>query len=394
MMKKRITAIILMLSLLNVFLFCGCVSSKKKAESETQKNESESHSELNNSEENTSDISETEALKNDKPQSDDKKTTENNSINDITEYFPSVTESVEEMAEKLGFFDKLSNKVNEKYYENTNPAGDIEKKYTALGSHSVLSVGYKSSNEKCKRYAIWYPSDMTSGNKKYPLVVMANGTGITAPKYKEVFMHLASWGFIVVGNEDENSWSGESSAQTLDFMIALNQNKSSIFYQKIDTANIGIAGHSQGGVGAINAVTNQKNGKLYKAMFIASTTHLELSQGLGWPYEASKIQIPCFMVAGTLKVDAGDGVEGSTSVGIAPLFSLQENYKSIPQSVSKVMARRKDKDHGDMLRSADGYMTAWFMYYLKGDAEAGKAFFGKDAELFGNPNWQDVKVSK
>ena len=56
------------------------------------------------------------------------------------------------------------------------------------------------------------------------------------------------------------------------------------------------------------------------------------------------------------------------------------------------MAREVGKDHGDMLRSADGYMTAWFMYWLKDDTEAGKAFFGENAEIFTNSNWQDVKV--
>ena len=39
-----------------------------------------------------------------------------------------------------------------------------------------------------------------------------------------------------------------------------------------------------------------------------------------------------------------------------------------------------------MLCSADGYMTAWFMYYLKGETEAGKAFFGEDAEIHSNEN--------
>ena len=43
--------------------------------------------------------------------------------------------------------------------------------------------------------------------------------------------------------------------------------------------------------------------------------------------------------------------------------------------------------------SADGYMTAWFMYWLQGDEEAGKAFFGENAEIKTNENWQDVTVN-
>ena len=95
----------------------------------------------------------------------------------------------------------------------------------------------------------------------------------------------------------------------------------------------------------------------------------------------------CFMVAGTKKADAGDG----KNPGICPLVGLQEKYNTISDSVSKIIARRVDTDHGDMLPYADGYMTAWFMYHLQGDEEAGKVFFRDNAEILNNANWQDVE---
>ena len=289
---------------------------------------------------------------------------------------------------------KLAAYRNAHYYENATPAGEIEKKYTAMGPMSVESFVYETEEDKLKKIEVWFPADMKEGPIQYPLVIMANGTGIKASAYKEVFRHLASWGFIVAGNEDEWSWDGKSSSETLDYMLQSNEAADSIFYQHIDTKQIGIAGHSQGGVGAINAVTNQKNGDRYKAMWTASATHIDLAKGLGWPYDVSKVTIPYMMVAGTGIADGGDGVEGSSSVGIAPLFSLQANFDSISDDVPKVMAREKDKDHGDMLRYGDGYMTAWFMYFLKGYTDAGAAFFGENAELPKNPNWQDVRVNE
>lgn len=110
-----------------------------------------------------------------------------------------------------------------------------------------------------------------------------------------------------------------------------------MFYGKIDIENIGIAGHSQGGVGAINAVTEQSNGNIYTAIWAASTISRyhadEMNKnGDGWSCSLSNIHIPIFMVAGTKDFDAGN-------------------------------------------------MTAWFMYSLKGDTEAGKAFLGEDAFL-------------
>ena len=36
-------------------------------------------------------------------------------------------------------------------------------------------------------------------------------------------------------------------------------------------------------------------------------------------------------------------------------------------------------------------ILSWFMYWLKADNEAGNVFFGEEAEIISNSNWQDVK---
>jgi pimeloyl-ACP methyl ester carboxylesterase len=288
------------------------------------------------------------------------------------------------------------NHRNTHYYDYATPAGEVEKKYTALGSYDVSYVEFDAGNEIYNKYEIWYPTEMEASEKLYPLVVMVNGTGSTASTYKQVFQHLASWGFIVVGNGDENSRTGASSDATLEFMLTLNADRSSAFYARIDTENIGIGGHSQGGVGTLNAVTNQPNSDRYKALYIASPTSPYWGQenvfGVEWSYDASKVNIPSLMVAGTGSFDAGTALDiaASEGQGIAPLWGMTAIYNAIPETVAKVMARMAGKDHGDMMYTADGYMTAWFMYWLQDDAEAGNAFWGDDAEILTNPNWQDV----
>lgn len=240
-----------------------------------------------------------------------------------------------------------------------------------------------------KKYEIWYPTEMeTSTNTTYPLVVMVNRTGVVASKYKPIFDHLASWGFIVIGNEDESAGNGASASASLDYMLALNSDSNSKFYGKIDIDNLGIGGHSQGGLGTINAVTAQDNVNLYKVMYAASAPTLQISVDLlKAPFDVSTISIPCFMVAGTKKVDAGDGKNS----GICPLVELQEKYDYISNDVSKIIARRKNTDHGEMLPYADGYMTTWFMWWLKGDTGAKSAFFGENAKILTNDIWQDVE---
>lgn len=295
---------------------------------------------------------------------------------------------------------------NTNYYKYATPVGEIEKKYTSLGNHEVSYAEFDADDAICEKYEIWYPADIESSESAFPLVVMVNGTGVKASQYKEVMNHLASWGFIVVGNEDANSRTGQSSAEALDYILSLNGDDKSIFYGKVDVNNIGIAGHSQGGVGAINAVTEQENGHRYKALFAASATSRyhadEMNQSdSSWSCDPAKIEVPIFMVAGTNLMDAGNVNEYTSGTlsegeaqGICPLWWLNECYDSIPDSVSKVIARQVNKDHGDMLRGADAYMTAWFMYWLKGDSEAGKVFVSTEPELLTNSNYQDVKINQ
>lgn len=57
------------------------------------------------------------------------------------------------------------------------------------------------------------------------------------------------------------------------------------------------------------------------------------------------------------------------------------------------MARKKGCEQGQMLYSADGYVTAWFMWQLKSVQNAAKAFVGSDAEIKSNKLYQDVNIN-
>lgn len=259
---------------------------------------------------------------------------------------------------------------------------NLEKKYTSYGEYKVNSIEAESNEELFSKYKIWYPSELEEkSNAKYPVVLFVNSAGVTYKKYESIFEHLASWGFVVVGNDDENTASGKSSSITLDYMISLNKDKESIFYNKFDTENMGISGCSQGGVGSINAVTNFDNSNMFTSIYTASTTSLELARSFGWNYDVTKIKIPYFMVATTKESD--------TEL-VSSLTSLKKNYNNINNEKITVMGRRKDIDNQQILTHADGYMTAWFRYTLAGDKEAKKVFSN---EILNNEsNWQDVLI--
>lgn len=220
--------------------------------------------------------------------------------------------------------------------------------------------------------------------------------------YKPFLTHLSSWGFISVGNDDENTRTGASLEETIKFLIAENEKKDSIFYHKIDLDNIGIAGHSQGGPAVFNMVTNQEHGSMVKALYAASATssYHTMVMSDGWEYDISRVNIPTFLTAGTGSWDAGNATskeqvtddKNGVAQGICPLWSLQENYSLLPETVDKVIARKKNVDHGDSYKQFDGYMTAWFVYHLQGDTEAGKAF-AIGGELSANSLYQDVQTN-
>lgn len=291
----------------------------------------------------------------------------------------------------------LINEAN--YYKKTTTEKEIDKKYAAMGELEVLNKEYSANDDIIKRYVVWYPSELK--DDKYPIVIWANGTGSKSDTYKAFFKHLASWGFIVVGNDDENTRSGESLNKTIDLLIKENNDKDSIFYQKLDLDNIGIGGHSQGGPAVFNMATKQSHKDMIKCVYAVSPTssyHTKIYGG-EWIYDISKVNVPTFMTAGTGLWDAGtatnkeqvnDDTKGIAQ-GITPLWSLEENYSLLPDNINKIYARKKNTDHGDSYKQFDGYMTAWFMYYLKNDKEAEKAFVGENAEINNNSLYQDIE---
>ena len=153
-------------------------------------------------------------------------------------------------------------------------------------------------------------------------------------------------------------------------------------------------GYSQGGAGAINAVTRYDNGKLYKTIFTGSAAYALLSKNMGWEYNISRITIPYFMAASTGTSDDSGKYGENEYAGVSPLFSQEDNYNGITADVFKVRGRITGAEHGDMLKLSDGYMTAWMLYQLQGDEEASTVFLGDDAEILHNTGWQDVEKNR
>ena len=276
--------------------------------------------------------------------------------------------------------------VPEDYTETVQTGGELETAYLAMGSHEV---GYYESGSlnSFEKYEIYYPLDMAQ-SAPLPVVVFVNGTGVKGSKYPALQKHMASWGFLTIATEEEFAWNGFSAEMCVRYLTALNayqaEGEENIFYGKIDLERVGITGHSQGGTGVINAMTDQRNAEIYKAAVILSGGgNKRVSQEvLLWDFDETKIHAPTLMLAAT----------GDADIGLVALEDIQSLFENIPDDVIKGMARRKDIGHGEMLYYGDGYVTAWFMWLLQGDEEAKSAFAGEDPEVITNPMYQDQRI--
>lgn len=240
-----------------------------------------------------------------------------------------------------------NNDITVGYYKNFQSDAPLEMKYSQLGDYETAYTEFPSTNNSIGKVRVWYPKKLEEAERSWPVIVVVNASGTPAASYEPFFPRLASWGFIVVGNEDGQTGNGETASLTLDFM--LNIPADSVLAGKIDYDNMGIIGYSQGGAGAICALSNYENGKNYKTIFTGSAAYPTLAKNMGWEYDTSKITVPYFMCAGTGKSDDSGTDPEKGFGGVSPLSALIENYNKVTDRVVKVCARAVGAEHEQML---------------------------------------------
>ena len=166
-------------------------------------------------------------------------------------------------------------------------------------------------------------------------------------------------------------------------MLDQNDSADSIFYQKIDTRNIGITGFSQGGAAVFNVITKYDEAEYFKAAApLSPVCEKTAKETTHYPYDSAEVKCPILVMAGT-------SGEFETEL-VIPIKELNKQYDKITSP--KAMARRIGMTHDQMMYSAGGYVMAWFMWQLQGDAEAAKAFTGEAPELISNNLYQDQRI--
>ncbi len=120
----------------------------------------------------------------------------------------------------------------------------------------------------------------------------------------------------------------------------------------------------------------------FTAVLLSPVCERTAEQVTDYPYDCADVNCPILLLAGT-------SGEFETDI-VIPLAEMQKMYDKIASP--KVMARRVGMTHDDMLYQAEGYVTAWFLWQLKGDEEAAKAFTGENPEILHNAFYQNVDI--
>lgn len=261
-------------------------------------------------------------------------------------------------------------------------ANALENQYKATGTWAVTQASI--TDGAGNPYTVWYPTNLGAGGYDHPIITWGNGTNSPSTDYQQILTHLASWGAVVISTNSMTTGYGTEMLAGANHLVAQNANASSVFYQKLDTAKVGSAGHSQGAAGAINAALD--SGGLIKSVLTVSLPNEDWIDAVH-KFDLTQLTVPIFFVSGTY-----DWISN-------PAHNLF-HYNKAPSAAKGLI---KTAGHSNIEDPEDdmwgnpsmykGYLNAWFLYTLSGNTTARGVFAGPTPELPTNTAW-DHKALK
>jgi hypothetical protein len=241
-------------------------------------------------------------------------------------------------------------------------------------------------------HTVFVPQDLSKFDKMNPLPVLVwgNGACTNSPWEHYKFLNeIASYGFIVVATGyipmEEVPYQGPMSTtqqqiESIDWVFAQNQDKSSPYYNKIDTNNICLSGMSCGGLQTLFNCADPR----VTALMICNSGLFKRSnaaQAVGGmpmpPKEKLKdIHTPImYLLGGTTDIAYENGMDDFHLIDHVPACAC-----NFPVG------------HGGTYRQPHGgefsvVALAWLQWQLKGDQQAAKMFRGNDCELSKRKDW-------
>ncbi|HKV63167.1 MAG TPA: hypothetical protein VJO16_14730 [Candidatus Acidoferrum sp.] len=284
-----------------------------------------------------------------------------------------------------------------------SPTGTIEKQFYANGTWAVtVQTGAMCCDSLGNKFDLYYPTNLGAGGFKHPIITWGNGTLGKASDVDYFLKHMASWGFVIIATEDQNTGPGQTILDAANKLITASTTPGNIFQGKLDTTNVGAIGHSQGATGAINALIKSA-GTIKTVIPIELPSRSLCSSPINCVDTTNLTTGSVFFVDGSLDPLSPPN-QGATVTGEQ---SIDAYYTAVPAGVAKLKGTLNGPTHNDVTGQPDcthakqpclfgvygylGYPTAWMMDRLQGNAAAHAAFVSGTGEIFHQPlNWQFV----
>jgi len=214
-------------------------------------------------------------------------------------------------------------------------------------------------------HTVFRPADL--GGAPHPVIVWGNGTGAVPAVYAPLLRHLASYGFVVAAADTPFSGTGKEMLDGARTLAAENARPGSRYFGRIDTAHVGATGHSQGGGGAIAAGADR---------LVTTTVPIEPGP-LG---SVPALHGPVFFLGGEF-----DAIVPPPLL-VIPRYQAASHVPAVYGELAGATHFTPAGDGGGFR----GAITAWFRYWLAGDALARGVFFGPGCTLCADPAWSKV----
>lgn len=252
------------------------------------------------------------------------------------------------------------------------------------------------SEDSLQTHTIFRPQDIQhfNGKKNLPIVVWGNGACFDSPFEHVNFLNeIASQGFMVIAIGTMPRASGEQNKErstsakltaAIDWAFAQNTNKNSVYFKKLNTNKIALAGMSCGGLQALEVAGDPRITTLIVAN---SGIFIEPLRGNAMPMmpqldktHLKKIHTPTlYLLGGPSDIAYNNGMNDVEQLNHVPVF-----------------VGNLDVGHGGTYGQPFGgdfakVATAWFNWQLKGDKKAAKLFIGDKPGLSKFPGWTFAK---
>jgi hypothetical protein len=230
---------------------------------------------------------------------------------------------------------------------------------------------------------------LTGKRIRHPVVVWANGSGLPTDSYDYFLRHLSSWGFLVVASDDVTTGDGVTATDVAKYVITRSKSATSPWHDTVDTARIGLSGHSQGGGATM-------------VLFAHQTPPFSAYVAIH-PAPAYFCFVACGYRPGDLAAAAKGAILYLQSEGDGGAGDTENYYNQTPDTATKgfgSLAHAKHDDvrgnphciNGNCITGAYGYLgysTAWFIWQLRGVSELRELFRnGSGAFLDSDPDWK------